>query len=195
MYFEDFQQTLIASALYHNPNLLVPVHQRYEQFLSALAAGLVKIILGEGEIEPALPEHLNLKENRAQEFQAKRRAWQQLKVGLEAYSHGSTSSWKRRVNKDRKAMAKFMDRRSSSMPRLSVPSNPGEENAMVQKTRTAFAVRGVSRPTEGTLDGLGQGEGTRHATVWELQKAVLKFGGNADASTLQRKLTGSANRF
>eukprot|EP00438_Fugacium_kawagutii_P006101 Skav203138 [mRNA] locus=scaffold2505:92956:99812:- [translate_table: standard] len=80
LHFEDFQEVCLASAMHRNPNLVVPVENRFEQFLMAMVDGLKRrVAASKTEMLPHL-----VVEVKSTEADAKQRAWDEFLKALGA---------------------------------------------------------------------------------------------------------------
>ncbi|CAJ1330433.1 unnamed protein product [Effrenium voratum] len=201
LYFEDFQEILLGLAMYHNPNLVVPIELRFEQFLMAMMEGLKRCILPlPDELDKAMPEHLKVQVNRAEEWDARQRAWDEMQEALQGCAEVPTEGWNKAEREARRrsfqateggaqedtAAASLAERRSlSAPPGLSLRSRfqkvARKELAVVSAMASA-----ASEASEGKA-GLGHPAGHRLETMKSIMKAAKRLGTDINVAELQRK--------
>ncbi|CAJ1388452.1 unnamed protein product [Effrenium voratum] len=193
LYFEDFQEILLGLAMYHNPNLVVPIELRFEQFLMAMMEGLKRCILPlPEELDKEMPEHLKVQVNRAEEWDARQRAWDEMQEALQGCAEVPTEGWNKAEREARRrsfqdtAAASLAERRSlSAPPGLSLRSRfqkvARKELAVVSAMASA-----ASEASEGKA-GLGHPAGHRLETMKSIMKAAKRLGTDINVAELQRK--------
>ncbi|CAK9010242.1 Uncharacterized protein SCF082_LOCUS10586 [Durusdinium trenchii] len=193
LHFEDFQEVCLALAMYRNPNLVVPMELRLEEFLTAMVDGLKHRIFRTAE----MPEHLVV-EVKSEEADAKQRAWEELLDALEDCGQANVPSeiWRRRrrfmmqhPQEEEADTDNGSTRRSSSAPpSISVPSKLQKALQMARdSSESAVSVLSALKPSEGSLDGLGLPTGSRLESITSVMRAAKRFGAEINVAELKKK--------
>jgi len=192
LHFEDFQEVCLAAAMYRNPNLVVPVELRFEQFLLAMVDGLKRRMASKTEMLP----HLAVEAKFSNEADAKQRAWDQLLEALEGCSMGvPDEKWSRQMRTSQRCQAGEVDievdqaRRSrSAPPAISLPSKFQKILGVAKdSSQSTISVLSAMKPTEGSLEGLGLPVGSRLESIVSVMKVAKRFGADINVAEVKKK--------
>lgn len=193
LHFEDFQEVCLAAAMYRNPNLVVPVELRFEQFLMAMVDGLKHRMASKTEMLP----HLMVEAKSIEEAEAKQRAWNELLEALEGCTMGvPDEKWGRRMRATRQLQAREatvkedepVRRSRSAPPAVSLPSRFQTILGIAKdSSQSTISALNAAMPTEGSLEGLGLPVGSRLESVVSVMKVAKRFGAHIDVAEVKKK--------